>query len=190
MPYITQGRREGLREPIDEQVAGMRKVSEPGDERWLQGESLTDLVEGDLHFILTLNASVSLDEFDVMTPLVRVTKELRNRLEDGQQIGGDLNFCLCRYLVGLTAIHHKPKYEDKIQWIQERLVGVTMLIQETNGPYTKADKRSLGILRCVAMELYNRFATPYELQKCYGTHVIPQRHVVDPRTGGNGDIMD
>lgn len=185
MPYIDQSRREGLREPIDEEVARLLTYAEPSSDEW-QSDSFTELVEHALHFMLTLSTA----KMSKPSVLARVTKELRNRLEDSQAIGGDINFCLCRYLVGLTQIHHKPKYEDKIQWIQERLVGVAMLIQEKDGPWTQVDKRSLGILRCVSQELSRRYAGPYEDQKCFGTHVVPQVHVVDPRTGGNGDIMD
>lgn len=166
MPYIDQSKRVGLREPIDEQTAEMRKAYGRYPDLW-RSETFKQTVEDDLVYLFRL-AESRLDfdgerTIEIDTPMPRVTRVLRARLADGQQIGGDLNFCACRYLVGLTEIHLTPKYEDKIQWIQERLCAVGLRFADADP--TDWNKKVLGILQCVSLELYIRYAVEYEAEK-------------------------
>lgn len=177
MPYVLQDRRVGLREPIDEAVAEMKKVCDEDPRQW-QSETFKQMVENDLVYIFRL-AESSLDfdggrTIEIDTPIHRVTKVLRARLADGQQIGGDMNFCACRYLVGLTEIHLTPKYEDKIQWIQERIECIKRRFFAEHQKNVAQAKKAIGILQCVSLELYLRYAVDYEAKKL----------------AENGDIMD
>lgn len=169
MPYISQERRAVIREAIDEQVDVMRKLSE-GRPEGLQDEVYKTLLEDDIWYMLQLKTStLQFSEgrsIDINTPMPRITAELRRRLDSGEKVGGDLNFCICRYLVGLTQIHTAPRYEDKIQWIQERLEAVAKRIPEHSGHPTDQDKKALGILRCVSLELYRRYSAKYEDEAC------------------------
>lgn len=184
MPYITQERRKGLAEAIDEHVEGCRDAVEQND-CW-QKDTWKEVVENDIYFILSLSEPRGLElgkeKIKIETPLPRVTKELRERLGRGEAIGGDLNFCVCRYLVGLTQIDVSPRYESKIQWIQERLESVKLRFGNLETgfgfsiPVSDWNKRCLGILQCVSLELYRRYAAPYEDDAC--------------AREGSGDIMD
>jgi hypothetical protein len=211
MPYITSERRRGLVGPLDEWVELMRhhrfgeEALDPED-----GSHCADLsVERDLLYILTVGDQkfMANDDLESLTaqyreqlgdadanfPIIDVVAELKARKERNEALGGDINFCLCRYLVGLTKIHESPRYETKIQWIQERLEGVRLRI--TDGAGSGLDVSDvcsllsivaegtrisgqrtyrLGILSCVGQELYARYARAYEDAQCEA----------------NGDIMD
>jgi len=162
MPYITQKTREGLRELVDSQVAGLRAACEQKEVL----EKRDSIVEEDLYLLLQLRKRDS-DGADVL-PISKLVDELVDRQKGGAQIGGCLNFCVCRYLVMLTEIHKSPSYEAKIQWIQERLEGVRLRLAGSTGSVFDMFNRptfELGIITCVQLELYRRFAISYENEK-------------------------
>ena len=150
MPYIDQTRRVGLREPIDQ-------------------------------FISTLKEPSQLHEFVMKIALVHqpdsklaVNAELARRERDGQDITGDINFCICRLLVGYTKIHEDPKYW-KVSLINKVLRKAQNGVSNASSWFLpETIERAAAVLDDVKMELYRRYAGPYEDLKC----------------AENGDIMD
>ena len=106
---------------------------------------------------------------NVDSPLSKLIMELTERGDREEAIGGDLNFSICRILVGVTEIHKTPRYESKIQFIEEILEYTSRKL------FTKYDHPTgintplawgLGVLACVSKELYRRYGVPYEDIAC------------------------
>ena len=57
----------------------------------------------------------------------------------------------------VTEIHEDPRYEDKIQWIQEVLEGARQGLRD----FGELTSYIGGILNCVSQELYLRYAISY-----------------------------
>lgn len=149
MPYVDQSRRVGLREPVDRLV--------------------NQTHECDLgRFVAQI---ALLYGYDVQT----IAGELHRREKAAEDITGDINFCICRFLVGYTRMHKEPRY-SKVNLINRTLrraqviVAAASLVWSSQG--TK--DRAAAVLDDVKMELYRRYAGPYEDLKC----------------AENGDIMD
>lgn len=151
MPYVLQDRRVGLREPIDK-------------------------------FVRTLGVTSQLHELVMRIALVHqpdskltVNTELADRERDGQDITGDINFCICRLLVGYTKIHEDPRYH-KVNLINKVLRKAQHVVSNASRCWfsQEAIERAAAVLDDVKMELYRRYAGPYEDLKC----------------AENGDIMD
>lgn len=174
MPYITQARRRGLKDHCD-QIAEIVRTEDLGQ------AALIEIV-----WVLCSSASglgrlpTTLDYAGVVeSPLSKLVMELTARSNKCEAIGGDLNFSICRILVGSTQVHVEPAYEDKIQLIDE-VIDYTQrtLFKDFDNP-TKINETLawvLGVLKCAGRELYRRYGVPYEDQA---------RQRAD-----SGDIMD
>ncbi len=139
MPYVLQDRRVGLREPID---------------------SLVD----------TIGVNSQLHEFVARIALVddttAVSEELSDRESKGDDIEGDINFCICRLLVGYTKMHEDPRYW-KVNLINKVLRKAQSIVIGTSRCWFTQDtmERAAAVLDDVKMELYRRYAGPYEDEK-------------------------
>jgi len=153
MPYVLQDRRVGLREPIDKSI-----VPFADDGLWIEVAIIALVSDGILKFR-------------------ELITELRAREKRGDDITGDLNFCICRLLVGFTSIHTEPRY-SKVHFINKTLRLAAEYVRDAKRDELDVD-RAGAVLEDVKMELYRRYAGPYEDLK--------RRPVSE---GGNGDIMD
>ncbi len=151
MPYVDQSRRVGLRESIDELVATLGEPSQ-------------------LHELVVRIALVHQPDSKLTANV-----ELADRERNGQDITGDINFCICRLLVGYTKIHEDPRYH-KVNLINKVLRKAKSVVNGSSLCWfsREAIERAAAVLDDVKMELYRRYAGPYEDLMC----------------AANGDIMD
>lgn len=151
MPYVTQDRRVGLREPIDELVSTLGEDSQ----------------------LCVLVAKIALlYHTDRLSKLV--VEELVNRANRDEDITGDINFCICRLLVGYTHIHTDPRYW-KVNLINRVLRKAQKMVSSSTTWFSEAAiERAESVIDDVRLELYSRYAVDYELKKC----------------AENGDIME
>ena len=142
MPYVLQDRRVGLREPIDKLVKTLGITSQ-------------------LHELVMRIALVHQPDSKVT-----VNAELADRERDGQDITGDINFCICRLLVGYTKIHEDPRYH-KVNLINKVLRKAQSVVSRSSRCWfsQEAIERAAAVLDDVKMELYRRYAGPYEDEK-------------------------
>lgn len=151
MPYVLQNRRIGLREPIDKLVSTLGEDSQ-------------------LHELVMRIALVHVPDSKVT-----VNTELANREREDEDITGDINFCICRLLVGYTKIDQDPRYH-KVNLINKVLRKAQSVVSNASRCWFSLAtiERAAAVLDDVKMELYRRYAGPYEDLKC----------------AENGDIMD
>ncbi len=142
MPYVDQSRRVGLREPIDKLVKTLDVTSQ-------------------LHELVMRIALVHQPDSKLT-----VNTELVDREHDGQDITGDINFCICRLLVGYTKIHEDPRYH-KVNLINKVLRKAQSVVSGSSLCWfsREAIERAAAVLDDVKMELYRRYAGPYEDEK-------------------------
>ncbi len=158
MPYIEPSRRVGLREPVDKIV----EHDQAGNPSWM-GTAISRIATWS-NYIPSVCPEV--DE---------IIKVISERKEKGDNVAGDINFCISRLLVKVTKIHEEARY-FKIHWINEMIKVAGLNISHWCG---RGGVSALTVLDDVKMELYRRYAAPYEDKK---------RKPVSE--GGNGDITD
>ena len=164
MPYIRQNRRIELRRLVDEKI-----------DQNINCNPQNIHLGGVIASILTMNNFCenyfSFSDSENVREIVHI---LRNRFQnEGESMIGDLNFCVCRFLVGITNIHKEPSYE-KINTINRIL---NWSIYKVNNEWKGRGliwERAISIIDDIKLELYRRYAGPYEDKK-----------MID-----NGDIMD
>ncbi len=142
MPYVLQDRRVGLREPIDSLASTLGEDSQ-------------------LHELIMRIALVHEPD-----SRVTVNTELASRERDGDDITGDINFCICRLLVGYTHMHTDPRYH-KVNLINKVLRKAQSMVSDTSRYWFSlaSIERAAAVLDDVKMELYRRYAGPYEDEK-------------------------
>ncbi len=152
MPYILQDRRVGLREPVDKLV---RETVDRLDLDSLVGQ-----------MALLYGHDVQL-----------IAGELHRREKAGEDITGDINFCVCRFLVGFTKMHEEPRY-SKVNLINSTLRKAQVLVASCNRCWftQKTQDRAAAVLDDVKLELYRRYAGPYEDLKCAQNGDIMENH--------------
>ncbi len=163
MPYVSQDRRVGLREPVD----------------------AIKITDEELCFAI---CAIAVADFEIDVKDVReVCEELFKRDERGEDITGDINFCICRMILVHTQVHVDPRY-SKIHLINKSLrkAQIALSVREAYERYGVEEvDRATGVIDDVRLELYRRYAGPYEDLKAFGgTDVHGKVHVA------NGDIMD
>lgn len=134
MPYIPQERRAKLAAAVDK-----LSYSVPYKSEWAYL----------IRYLVQVKPTGNNKDLDAVTDL------LWEREDQGDDIGGDLNFAVSRFLCLVTGIDHEPRY-SKFQDIEEVLADVEASVSG----------RARAVIRCVGKELYRRFAAPYEDQKC------------------------
>jgi hypothetical protein len=159
MPYIKQTRRSGLKEHCD-QIALIARDENFGQEEVI--EIVTTLVActASLALLPTLKHAAP-----VTSPLCKLIMELNERGDREEAIGGDLNFAVCRILVGFTQIHEAPRYESKIQFIDEIIdYAQRSIFAQFDNPVSinTGVAWANGVLKCAGRELYRRYGGPYE----------------------------
>ena len=153
MPYVLQDRRVGLREPVD----ALRTT------------------DAELPFVIAAIALVVESGINV-EDVAEVSKELAAREKRGDDITGDINFCICRTILGHTSIHTDPRY-SKIHLINRSLKKADVVVVgafSTNDFSEERIERATGVIEDVKLGLYSRYAVDYEAKK----------------RAENGDIMD
>ncbi len=177
MPYITQSRRRGIREHCDQIAEIARKDDQFDQLDYIEIVYWLVACTSDLAMIPVKFQSEHVDA--VSSPLSNLIMELTERGDQEQPIGGDLNFSICRILVGATQIHVAPRYESKIQLIEEVLDYVPRKLFDQYDHPTKYHAQlawGLGVIKAASKELYRRYVVPYEDIAC--------------RREDSGDIMD
>lgn len=145
MPYITQDRREGLRELVDT----IATKDQRGDANWV-GVVIARL----------LTWSNYIPSF--VPEIDEIIKIVDGRASKGEFIAGDLNFCVSRLLVKCTEIDKEPRYH-KVHFINQALKAAELACTHTCG---RTALSALTLIDDVRLELYRRYSAGYEDSKC------------------------